>query len=92
MAHQDRVESDTSSNGSVPVPDVKAYPLATVDEPVLLGAIDGKTRVTAFDTESFEDFYKPIESYEGFHRYDPNFQWEAKEEKKLVRKVSRIHR
>lgn len=34
-----------------------------------------------------ESFYIPIEQYEGRHRYDANFAWEPKEEKKLVRKV-----
>ncbi|KAM0802956.1 major facilitator superfamily domain-containing protein [Usnea florida] len=29
----------------------------------------------------------PLESYEGKHRYDPKFEWEPKEEKKLVRKL-----
>lgn len=33
------------------------------------------------------DYYKPIATYEGAHRYDPSFQWTEKEEKKLVRKV-----
>lgn len=32
-------------------------------------------------------FYKPIPSYEGYHRWDPYFEWEEKEEKRLVRKV-----
>ena len=39
------------------------------------------------DTDSLEEFYKPIDTYEGLHRYDPSFQWEPKEEKQLVRKV-----
>lgn len=33
------------------------------------------------------DLYKPIEQYEGAHRYDPQFEWTVKEEKKLVRRV-----
>lgn len=32
-------------------------------------------------------FYKPIEKYEGHHRYDPDFEWEPEEERKVVRKV-----
>lgn len=32
-------------------------------------------------------FYKPIERYEGHHRYDPDFEWEPQEERKVVRKV-----
>jgi hypothetical protein len=86
MGEMDKLESDTSSNDSHHVSDTKTFPLATVDEPVLFDTA-GKTRESAFDTESFESYYKPIESYEGYHRWDPKFQWEAKEEKKLVRKV-----
>lgn len=33
------------------------------------------------------DTYRPIDSYEGLHRYDPSFRWTEDEEKKLVRKV-----
>ena len=32
-------------------------------------------------------FYKPIDHYEGKHRYDPGFEWEPVEERKVVRKV-----
>lgn len=32
-------------------------------------------------------FYKPLEKYEGNHRYDPDFDWEPEEEKRVVRKV-----
>lgn len=34
------------------------------------------------------DSYKPIENYEGAHRYDPHYQWTEGEEKRLVRRVS----
>ncbi|THZ77675.1 retrograde regulation protein 2 [Aureobasidium pullulans] len=86
MGAIDKVESDTSSNNSNHVSDSKAFPVALVDEPVIFDAA-GKTRESAFDTDSFEHHYKPIEEYEGYHRWDPSFQWEAKEEKKLVRKI-----
>lgn len=33
------------------------------------------------------DNYRPVKSYEGLHRYDPDFEWEPEEEKKVVRKV-----
>ncbi|WPH03473.1 Hypothetical protein R9X50_00635300 [Acrodontium crateriforme] len=42
---------------------------------------------TAFDNSSLDSFYKPIDSYEGRHRYDPSFEWDAKEEKRVVRKI-----
>lgn len=34
-----------------------------------------------------EDYYKPVATYEGIHRYDPKFDWEPEEERKIVRKV-----
>jgi len=34
-----------------------------------------------------EDAYVPIDKYEGRHRYDPDFQWDPSEEKKIVRKI-----
>jgi len=46
----------------------------------------------AFDNDSsLEEFYKPIPSYEGYHRYDPEYVWTADEEKKVVRKVSLVY-
>lgn len=40
-----------------------------------------------FDNDSLESFYKPIDEYEGRHRYDPQFEWTAEEEKRIVRIV-----
>jgi hypothetical protein len=46
------------------------------------------TQRATFDTESeLEEFYKPIESYEGYHRYDPSYTWSTTDEKKIVRRV-----
>jgi hypothetical protein len=43
---------------------------------------------TAFATHGLlQDHYKPVDSYEGLHRYDPNFEWEPEEEQKVVWKV-----
>ena len=42
------------------------------------------------DTDSLEEFYKPIDTFEGLHRYDPSFSWDPKDEKKLVRRVSLV--
>lgn len=41
----------------------------------------------AFDTTEDPRFYKPIDDYEGIHRWDPDFEWGEQEEKKLIRKV-----
>jgi len=40
-----------------------------------------------FTSSGLEEHYKPIESYEGYHRYDPKFEWEPEEERKVVRRV-----
>ena len=45
------------------------------------------TTGATFDNDSSESFYKPIDTYEGIHRYDPQFEWEPKEEQRVVRKV-----
>lgn len=54
---------------------------------------DAKTRERSgvtFDTAGLgPQLYKPIEKYEGKHRYDPDFEWEPEEERKVVRKVRR---
>ncbi|KAE8351332.1 major facilitator superfamily domain-containing protein [Aspergillus coremiiformis] len=41
----------------------------------------------AFDTTEDPRYYKPIDEYEGIHRWDPDFEWEEQEEKKLIRKI-----
>ena len=42
--------------------------------------------VAGYD-ESLVTYHEPVESYEGRHRWDPHFQWDALEERKVVRKV-----
>ncbi|KAF2090247.1 MFS general substrate transporter [Saccharata proteae CBS 121410] len=57
------------------------------EETALPALPDGQT----FATSGLDDYYRPIDSYEGIHRYDPDFTWEPAEEKKVVRKIdSRI--
>ena len=46
-----------------------------------------KGAANTFETESLESYYKPIDGYEGLHRYDPSYTWEPAEEKRLVRRV-----
>lgn len=41
----------------------------------------------AFDTTEDPRYYKPIPTYEGIHRWDPDFEWDEEEERKIVRKV-----
>ncbi|KAJ5215205.1 permease of the major facilitator superfamily [Penicillium cinerascens] len=46
----------------------------------------------AFDQTEGPEFYKPIDEYEGLHRWDPDFVWDEHEERRIVRKLDlRIH-
>ncbi len=40
-----------------------------------------------FEDAAALDIYKPIEGYEGAHRFDPSATWTSEEEKTLVRFV-----
>lgn len=42
----------------------------------------------SFDTTEAARFYKPVPTYEGYHRWDPDLEWDEQEEKKIVRKVN----
>lgn len=43
----------------------------------------------AFAHGARAELYEPIPEYEGRHRYDPSAEWTEKEEKRLVRRVSK---
>jgi hypothetical protein len=49
--------------------------------------LDNRDDFKTFDTEGVESYYKPIEGYEGAHRYDPKYRWNKSEEKEIVWKV-----
>lgn len=56
------------------------------------GSFDGHRATSkpidcAFDTTEDPRYYKPIPEYEGYHRWDPDFEWTEEEEKAVVRKV-----
>ncbi len=59
------------------------FPEAVVVDPVLAGR---RPHGGAFDNESFESYYEPCEKFEGRHRYDPKFEWDKREEQRVVRK------
>lgn len=83
MAHTSEHSSD-GGEGSSGI-EIKAFPEAAVTETPNLFKRAGDR--TTWDTGSLDSYYKPIDSYEGIHRYDPDFQWEPKEERRVVRKV-----
>ena len=41
----------------------------------------------ANEETGLQQYYIPIDTYEGRHRYDPTAQWSHQEEKKLIRKL-----
>jgi len=41
-----------------------------------------------YETDDVKAVYKPIQGYEGAHRFDPNLKWSPEEEKRLVKTVS----
>lgn len=47
-----------------------------------------RANAKAFDNDSLEEHYAPIVNHEGAHRYDPKFEWDPKDEKRVVRRVS----
>ena len=47
-----------------------------------------KKRNSVFQAPEAVDLYKPPESYEGSHRFNPSLVWTQDEEKALVKRVS----
>ncbi|RMY73939.1 hypothetical protein D0862_14209 [Hortaea werneckii] len=76
-------EDIPSQNPKLPKVEVKACARAAVAKNPQLSEVSH----TTLDDGSLAAFYKPIDTYEGRHRYDPNFEWEPAEERRLVRKI-----
>ncbi|KAK8248515.1 major facilitator superfamily domain-containing protein [Phyllosticta capitalensis] len=51
--------------------------------------LDAIREESAFATEGIEKYYRPVEGYEGIHRWDPDFEWEPSEEKRVVKKIDK---
>jgi len=77
--------SDKSLDGSQQAMEVKAVPIAAVNDTTIFRR--GNEGQTFADSDSYEQYFKPIDSYEGIHRYDPEFEWQPEEEKKVVRRI-----
>ncbi|KAF2114546.1 phthalate transporter [Lophiotrema nucula] len=59
-----------------------------MDAPARFSFDRGHPVPTTFASSGLDDdLYKPIEKYEGYHRYDPDFVWEPQEERRVVRKI-----
>jgi hypothetical protein len=59
---------------------------SSVDE----GAV--KNTDSVFESAEASEIYRPVEGFEGTHRFDATATWTPEEEKKLVRKVSFTNR
>lgn len=80
------VPSDSIESSSLQhEPDEKATKGETVVTET--GLFSRSTRNGTFENDSLNSFYEPIQEYEGRHRYDPDFEWDPKEEKRVVRKI-----
>lgn len=72
---------------------VSASETGTSPSGSILGAADPERQkrndggYSTFEATEDYRFYRPIDSYEGIHRWDPEFEWTEKEEQKIVRKV-----
>ena len=83
-----RVRGDSSaSSGSAKEAHDAFRGHETTDRATRAGHIDPSKHAKTFERFGDESFYTPIDSYEGRHRFDPKFEWEPHEERKLVRKV-----
>ncbi|KAK3643226.1 hypothetical protein LTR56_010374 [Elasticomyces elasticus] len=79
-----RSDDSMSSGAELPQAGIKAFPEAVVASSGWFSKTEGRT---TFETSSLDSHYKPIDSYEGRHRYDPDFEWTPAEEKRVVRKI-----
>ncbi|EAW21750.1 putative transporter [Aspergillus fischeri NRRL 181] len=72
--------------------DTKAFPKSIAGEASTSSLSSDEPRRyrdadAAFDTSEDPRYYKPIPTYEGIHRWDPDFEWTEEEEKRLIRKI-----
>ncbi|KAL7416906.1 major facilitator superfamily domain-containing protein [Mrakia frigida] len=73
--------SRDGSGASSPTDEKKSYADVSALE------ADEITLNDVLDEEERKKLHQPIESYEGFHRYDPAATWTPQEEKKIVNKI-----
>ncbi|KIW48307.1 uncharacterized protein PV06_00909 [Exophiala oligosperma] len=71
----DSVSKNETVRNTVPVEDASSSESSSYTEDKTFIRVDG------------ENAYVPIDRYEGRHRWDPEFEWDPAEEKKLVRKI-----
>jgi hypothetical protein len=78
------------SGGDIPITgkDIDVSGSASGSETEVHKSTKGYREGTTFATHGLrQDTYRPVDTYEGIHRFDPDFEWEPTEERKIVRKV-----
>ena len=75
-----RIRNNTSSSPLI-------FPVSERDDDNFNDEDEASLKPSTFQTDGLETFYKPIEGYEGAHRYDPEYTWSAVDEGRVVRKV-----
>lgn len=76
-------EVDAEAKTGTETPASKTGAGSTDQVDLRLGKSDGCVYAVGGSLASYE----PIAKYEGKHRYDPNIEWTAPEEKRLIRRV-----
>ncbi|KAF2036193.1 MFS general substrate transporter [Setomelanomma holmii] len=80
------------SAGDVPVPgkEIELTGSASGSDVEVHKSGKGYREGTTFATNGLrQDNYRPVDTYEGLHRYDPDFEWEPEEERKVIRKIDK---
>lgn len=87
MGTNDSIDEKASSHQSPPGYDHEAQSTSVETVPTEKGLLrrGGRTTFDGGDLDYYK--YAPIDSYEGRHRWDPTFEWDPKDEKKVVRKI-----
>ena len=78
-----RIRASSKNSSSSPL----IFPVSERDGDDLDNEDETSLKPSTFQTDGLETFYKPIEGYEGAHRYDPEYVWSAADEGRVVRKV-----
>ncbi|KAH3905515.1 hypothetical protein HBI56_200120 [Parastagonospora nodorum] len=90
MAPDPRTEPVSSGDVPAASKEIDLTESASGSEIGVHSSSKGRRGENAFSTHGLrQDNYRPVDTYEGIHRYDPDFEWEPEEERKVVRKIDK---
>jgi hypothetical protein len=88
MAPDPRTVLVSSGDSLMASKEINSTGTASTNDTEIHQSSKGHRGGTTFSTHGLrQDNYRPVDTYEGIHRYDPEFEWEPEEERKIVRKV-----